>query len=95
MRARVIMLNVQMPTAQAVTSNEIAIAFTPPLDGSISLSDQLEVDLNVLDTEQDVLNLTSGERLRLRISTLNVHDLRLPGGHGTSRFPSLERRNGA
>lgn len=95
MLARVVKINTDSPTAQAVTDNEIAIAFRPPLDGSLSLADQLDLDLNVLDTEQDVLNLTTGKKLRLRIEKQNVHDLRLPGGHGTTRFPSQDRRNGA
>jgi hypothetical protein len=95
MRASVTMLNFNLPTALAQTSNDISIAFRPPLDGSISLSDELEIDLEQLDTEQDVPNLTSGQKLRLKIEAQNVHDLRVHGEHhGSSRFPSLARRRG-
>jgi hypothetical protein len=81
-------------TAEARTSNDILVVFRCPA-GLVSLSDVLELDLNLLDTEQDVLNLTRGKMLRLKVETQNVHDLRLPAGHGTSRFPSLKRRGGA
>jgi hypothetical protein len=95
MKATVVKLNLHLPTAQAATSNDIAIEFHPPVDGSISLSDELELDLEVLDAEQGALNLTTGQRVRLNIKKHDVHDLRLPGGHGTSRFPSLARRLGS
>jgi hypothetical protein len=81
-------------TAEARTSNDILVVFRCEA-GLVSLWDVLELDLNLLDTEQDVLNLTTGKMLRLNVETQNVHDLRLPAGHGTSRFPSLNRRNGA
>ncbi len=95
MKATVVMFNSHLPTAQALTGNSIAVAFRPPLDGSIALSHELDLDLENLDVEQVVTNLTTGQPLRLRIATHDVHDLRLPSGHGTSRFPSLERRRGA
>lgn len=88
------MLNFHLPTAQAVTANQIAIAFRPPEDGSISLSDELEINLEHLDTEQAVLNLTISTSFCTAIEKQNVHDLIKSGGHGTSRFPSLERRRG-
>lgn len=94
MRAAVVKLNFYLPTAEARTGNEIIIAFRPPLDGSLSLSDELEIDLERLDAEQYVLNVTTGKMIRLKIEKQNVHDLRLPGGHGSSRFPSLDRRMG-
>jgi hypothetical protein len=93
-RASVIRLNADRTAAEARTANDILIAFSCP-PGSVSLSDLLELDLNVLDTRQDVLNLTTAGRFPLTIETHNVHDLRLPDGHGTSRFPSLARRLGA
>jgi hypothetical protein len=79
--------------AEARTSNDILVVFRCP-PGSVSLSDLLELDLTLLDSEQDVLNLTTGKTLRLKIETTGVHDLRLPPAHGTSRFPSLARRTG-
>ncbi len=95
MKATVVMFNRHLPTAEAVTGNDIAVAFKPPLDGSIALSHELDLDLEKLDVEQTVPNLTTGQMLHLRIASRDVHDLRLPNGHGTSRFPSISRRRGA
>ena len=94
MKARVVKLNINLPTAEARAENDILIAFRPPVDGSISLAHELEIDLVQVDGEQDVLNSTTGKTLRLSIEAQNVHDLRLPGGHGKLRFPSLDRRTG-
>ncbi|MDP3495696.1 MAG: hypothetical protein Q8R82_21525 [Hyphomonadaceae bacterium] len=94
MKAQVVKLNLALPTAQAVTDNQIAIAFRPPLDGSVSLSDELDFDLECLDADQDVLNLTSGNKVRLKIAAHDIHDLRLPMRHGMTRFPALARRRG-
>lgn len=94
MKASVIKLNFYLPIGEARTGNDIIIAFLPPTDGTVSLSDELELDLTRLDVEQDAINLTTGKPVRLKIEMQNVHDLRLPGGHGTSRFPSLARRMG-
>jgi hypothetical protein len=94
MKASVVKLNLYLPVCEARTRNDIIIAFRPPVDGSIALSDELEFDLERLDTEQDVLNLRTGHKIRLKVEKQNIHDLRLPGGHGTSRFPSLDRRRG-
>jgi hypothetical protein len=95
MKASVVKLNLYLPTCQAVTRNDIIIAFRPPVDGSIRLSDELEFDLERLDIEQDVLNSRTGETIRLKVAQRDVHDARLPGGHGSSRFPSLDRRRGS
>jgi hypothetical protein len=95
MKATVAKFNRYLPMAQAVTKNSIAVAFKPPLDGSIALSHELDLDLEKLDVEQAVTNLTTGQTLHLRIASHDVHDLRLPLAHGTSRFPSVDRRRGA
>jgi hypothetical protein len=80
---------------EAKTENNILIVFSRPLDGSLSLSDQLDIDLEQLDREQDVTNLTTGKIVRLTIKKMDVHDLSLPMRHGRSRFPSSVRRKGA
>ena len=96
MKASVVKLNFRHRAAsvQAVTKNHIAVAFSVPLDASISLSHNLELDLEKLDVEQSITNLTIGQLLRIRIASNDVHDLTLPVGHGTSRFPSVDRRRG-
>jgi hypothetical protein len=94
MKATVVKLNLYLPSCEARTRNDIIIAFRPPVDGSIRLSDELEFDLERIDTEQDVMNFRTGQTIRLKVEKQNVHDVRLPGGHGTSRFPALDRRRG-
>jgi hypothetical protein len=91
MRVSVVKLNLCDPSCDAVTENEIRVAFRPPTDGSISLSDQLDLNLACLDAEQDAANLTTGRTVRLRINSQDVWDLRLPPGRWPSRFPSPER----
>jgi hypothetical protein len=89
MKATVVKLNLYLPSCEARTRNEIIIAFRPPVDGSIRLSDELEFDLERIDTEQDVINFRTGQTIRVKVEKQNVHDVKLPGGHGTSRFPAL------
>jgi hypothetical protein len=80
---------------EAKTDNEILIVFSRPLDGALSISDELDIDLEKLDGDQDVPNLTTGKIVRLVIKKNNVHDLSFPMRHGGSRFPSPDRRKGA
>jgi hypothetical protein len=94
MKATVVKLNLYLPSCEALTGNEIIIAFRPPVDGSIRLSDELDFDLERVDTEQDIVNLRTGQAIRVKVEKQNVHDVKLPGGHGTSRFPALDRRRG-
>jgi hypothetical protein len=94
MKATVVKLNLYLPSCEARTRNEIIIAFRPPVDGPIRLSDELEFDLERIDAEQDVINFRTGQTIRLKVERQNVHDVKLPGGHGTSRFPALDRRRG-
>jgi len=94
MRAIVTLLNTQFSAARATTTNELGIAFRLPTEGSVSLSDELDVDLQLLDVEQRVHNVTTGETLHLVIASQDVVDLRLPEARWPARFPSLERRLG-
>jgi hypothetical protein len=86
--------NKEYSTANAVADNGILAVFRVSDLNAISVSDALEIDLMRLDENQNVENLTSGKSLTVRIQANDVHDLHLPGGHGTSRFPSVERRLG-
>lgn len=95
MRAKVIKLNTSYPTAQAVTENGIAIAFKPPQNVKLSLSDEIEIDLECVGIEQMISNITNGTSFPLTIPEQDIHDTRLPMAHGQSRFPSLKRRRGA
>ena len=79
---------------QAVATNGVAIAFAEPEGAALRLSDVLAVDLEIIGVEQLVANLTTGRPFKLALPERDVHDMRLPSGHGTSRFPSLARRRG-
>jgi hypothetical protein len=95
MIAKVVKLNKSLPVCEAATQNDILIVFKLPAAYSINLSDILEIDLDQLDRPQTAKNLTQENSIELFIKSNDVHDLRLPSGHGTSRFPDSRRRNSA
>ncbi len=92
MKATVIALNAVLPTCSARTKNDILVVFRPPLGAQIDLDDILVFDLLALDQVQSVENLTKLQHIAVEVRSHDIHDLRLPSGHGTSRFPSDERR---
>src|SRR6185437_12479195 len=100
MKAKIITIRTTPPRSseraymEAETGNGILIVFGYPTDQGISLSDELDFDLENLDHEQIVKNLTTGGSVHLSVKNNNVHDLRLPMKHGGSRFPSPFRRAG-
>ena len=79
---------------EALTSDEILFVFSLPKPIFLKLNDVLEIDQFNLDKPQTIKNLTSGHDFQIVIKSNDVHDLRLPGGHGTSRFPAVERLKG-
>ena len=93
MKATVVVLNTSFQLARARTPNDLAFSFRIPAGSSISLSDELEVDLEALGVVQDARNVTTGEALRLMIDPYNVHDLIYP--QGRLQPPALSRRRGA
>ena len=80
---------------QAAARNGVAIAFSEPSEIVLHLSDVIDVDLEQIGVDQRVVNLTTGQAFTLNIPENDVHDMRLPGGHGSKRFPLLARRRGA
>jgi hypothetical protein len=94
-KATVSTFNPSLQYCDAITENQISVVFKPPLDGSVKVGDVLDVDLEKWDIPQSVRNLTTGTTIQIRINRNDMHDLRLSAGHGTSRFPSAERRGGA
>ena len=82
-------------SVSAVTANGITVVFLLPLGAQVSLSDEFEFDLERVDCEQDVPNLTKGTSHRVMVEKQNIHDARLQRGNGNARFPSVERRRGA
>jgi len=96
MQAKVHVINPNLPISdqvyyEALTANEILFVFSLPKPIFLKLGDILEIDQFGLDNPQTIKNLTSGHDFQVVIKSNNVHDLRLPGGHGTSRFPAIGR----
>lgn len=92
MQAVVQKVNLKLPYCDAKTSNDILVVFRPSMTNPPHLGDILDFDLLKLDCEQTVSNLTLSTSFPVTIQSNDVHDLRLPSGHGTSRLPSIERR---
>jgi hypothetical protein len=93
MHANVQKLNPSLPYCDAKTATDILVVFHPPASPSLHIGDVLEVDLFRLDCEQTVHNVSRGFSFPAVVKSNNVHDLKMRGGHGTSRFPSVERRS--
>ena len=92
MQATVQKVNLSLPYCDAKTPNDILIVFKPPFDAIPHVGDILDVDLMTLDQEQTITNLNQDQKYRITIKSNDLHDLRLPASHGSSRFPSVERR---
>jgi hypothetical protein len=92
--ARIVMINWLLPTCSARTDNDILVAFRPPSQKGLSLSDTVEINLERLNVPQEITNLTTGSKFVVAIKDNDVHDLRLPMKHGGSRFPSIDRIKG-
>ena len=78
--------------AGATTATDILVVFRPPVSPALHLGDTLDVDLFCLDREQTIQNLSQDFSFPVVIKSNDIHDLRLSGGHGTSRLPTVERR---
>lgn len=92
MKATVISQSLPLGTCSVRTDTDVLAVFRLPSGASIDLGDVLELDLLALDRPQEITNATKGQRLSIEVRSHDVHDLRLPAGHGTSRFPAPERR---
>ena len=95
MRAIVSSFNLSLNAWQARTDNDIALAFSI-LDGTrLKLNEELEVDLPKLLTTQTLVRASTGAAVAIRMRENDLHDLRLPSGHGTSRTPTIARLSDA
>jgi hypothetical protein len=95
MKATVSSFNLSLNSWQARTSNDIALAFSIEDGTRLQLNEVLEVDLLNLLSTQTVTSVNSGRVIKIRIRDIDLHDLRLPSGHGTSRVPTVERLSAA
>jgi hypothetical protein len=94
MRATIQTLNMALPYCDARTDNDILFVFRPPATG-LNVGDVIEFDHSVLETSQPAQNISTGNAFTIRLREQDIHDLRLPAAHGSSRFPSPERFNAA
>jgi hypothetical protein len=93
LKAKVTVLNISFQLARAQTENDLAFSFRMPRDAELTMSDEIEVDLEQLGREQDAVNHSKGKRFKLKIEPFNVQDLK----HPHTRFvpPNLARRRGS
>jgi hypothetical protein len=92
-RAVITSFNLALGSYQARTDNDIAIAFAIAIaDGThLKLNDELDVNLPILVRSQELLCKRTGQVVAVKLREIELHDLRSPSGHGTSRIPSESR----
>jgi hypothetical protein len=93
LKAKVTVLNTSFQLARAQTANDLAFSFRMPPDGALSVSDEIEVDLEQLGREQDAVNHSNGKRFKVKIEPFNVQDLKHP--HARFVPPNIARRRGS
>ena len=89
MKAIITRTSSQHDSVEAKTGNDILVVFSCP--DKFKLNDEVEFINFVMDGEVELKNHTRDTSNKVVIKPNNVHDLRLPMSHGTSRTPSLER----
>jgi len=92
MRATIQTLNMTLPYCDARSDNDILFVFRPPATG-LHPGDVVEFDHTITEAFQTARNITTGEAFQILLRARDIHDLRLPVAHGSSRFPSSERFN--
>lgn len=90
MRAIIQKINMTLPYCDARSGCDILFVFLPPATG-LHLGDVVEFDHTVIESSQTARNITTGETFQIHLRERDIHDLRLPVAHGSSRFPSPER----
>lgn len=95
MRAIITSFNRGLGNYQARTDNDIALSFSICDGQHLKLNEHIEVDLPHLVALQSVVRVSDGRTVAIKLGARDIHDLRLPSGHGTSRSPSASRLAGA
>jgi hypothetical protein len=80
----------EIRSCSAQSSNDILFVFPPPLTG-LRLGDVVEFDHRIVEAQQLARNVTTGDTFALQLRKQDIHDLRLPATHSSSRLPSEER----
>jgi hypothetical protein len=92
MRATIRRLDTKLPYCDAQTGNDIVFVFRPPPSG-LRVGDVIEFDHHVLEVPRVAQNVTLGTTFTVQLREQDIHDLRLPAVHGSSRFPTPQRFN--
>ena len=75
--------------------NDILVAFAEPAGHTLQIGDRIQFGELRLDSLINALIDTRGIEFRFFLASKDVHDLRLPIGHGGgSRTPTHSRLNG-
>ena len=94
MRATIQKLNMTLPYCDARSDSDILFVFRPPAT-DLHVGDIIEFDHTVIESAQTARNISTGREFPIHLRERDIHDLRLPAAHGSSRFPSPERFNDA
>jgi len=95
MRAQIVSFNLSINNYEATTDNAIALSFSVLGDEHLKLNEILEIDLPRVVATQQLIRISDGKNIQIKIGENDLHDLKLPMAHGTSRKPSKERLEGA
>ena len=82
-------------TCEVRSENDILFVFSIPSGSILRVGHVVELDPLSLNAPQVARNLTTNQVLTIILMDNNVHDLRLPSSHGTTRTPSEERLRSA
>ena len=91
LRATVVKLSSEPVVCSVRTESDLAIVFQLPAGVRLRLGDQLQIDPGRLDAVQSIKHSGTGESFEVVVRKNDVHDLRLPGAHGSSRLPDPPR----
>ena len=93
MRAIVVKTNDGLGNVEARTDSDLLIVFRCPTGAVLLTDDELEFPSLRLDATVRAVNRTRGQAFEVFLAESDVHDLRLPSAHGSSRTPSPARLN--
>ena len=86
MRGIVTQINVHR-SCSVKLSNDILVVFAEPKGLSLQIGDELEFQGNIPGEACSIENVSQANTFTVQIERRNLHDLRLPMEHGSSRTP--------
>jgi len=76
---------------EARTENDLLVVLSSSAGHEFHVGDMLTFEGLALDADVSVTNVTQGGHYLVHIDAKNVHDVRLPATHGSTRTPSPAR----